>query len=66
MEISKRKIKLLMATQALTTKALSERMNTQANNLSTILTRGTCYPKTAVKIADALGVDVADIVGKED
>jgi len=65
MEISKRKIKILMATQALTTKALAERMNTKANNLSTILSRGTCYPDTAVKIADALGVSVREIIKEE-
>lgn len=65
MEISKRKIKNLMATQALTTKALAERMNTQPNNLSTVLTRGTCYPDTAIKIANALGVSVEEIVKEE-
>lgn len=65
MKISNSKIKNLMALQALTTKALAERMNTQANNLSTILTRGTCYPETAIKISNALGVTLADIV-KED
>lgn len=65
MEISKRKIKILMAKQGLTTKALAERMNTQANNLSTVLTRGTCYPDTAVKIANALGVSVENIVKEE-
>ena len=61
MEISKRKIKVLMGKQALTVKALAERMNTQANNLSTILTRQTCRPETAVRIANALGVDVTAI-----
>ena len=65
MEISKRKIKVLMATQALTVKALAERMNTQANNLSTVLTRATCRPETAVKIADALGVSVREIIEEE-
>ena len=62
MEISKRKIKNLMATQALSVKALAERMNTQANNLSTVLTCATCRPETAVKIADALGVSVREII----
>lgn len=65
MKISNRKIKTLMAMQALTTKALAERMNTQANNLSTVLTRETCRPETAIKIADALGVSVAEIVKEE-
>lgn len=65
MKISNGKIKTLMAMQALSTKALAERMNIQANNLSTILTRGTCYPETAIRIADALGVPVAEIVKEE-
>lgn len=62
MHISKRKIKIYMALNGLTTKVLANRMNTQANNLSTVLTRGTCRPETAVRIAKALGVDVADII----
>lgn len=66
MEISKRKIKFLMAKQGLTTKALAERMNTQANNLSTVLVRGTCRPDTATRIANALGVQLEEIVKEED
>ena len=65
MKISNSKIKTLMAMQALTTKALAERMHTQANNLSTILTRGTCRPETAIKIADALDVSVREIIKEE-
>lgn len=66
MKISNSKIKNLMALQALTTKALAERMNTQANNLSTILTRGTCRLETAIRISDALGVTLAEIIKQED
>lgn len=62
MHISKRQIKIYMALNGLTTKVLANRMNTQANNLSTVLTRGTCRPETAGRIAKALGVDVADII----
>lgn len=65
MEISKRRIKVLMAKQGLTTKALAERMNTQANNLSTILTRETCRPDTATRIANALGVQLEEIIKEE-
>lgn len=65
MEISKRKIKCLMAKQGLTTKALAERMATQSNNLSTVLMRETCRPDTAARIANALGVQLEEIV-KED
>ena len=66
MKISNSKIKNLMALQALTTKALAERMNTQANNLSTILTRGTSRLETAIRISDALGVTLAEIIKQED
>lgn len=62
MEINKRRIKVLMAKQGLTTKALAERMDTQPNNLSTVLTRGTCRPETATRIANALGVQLEEIV----
>ena len=65
MEISKRKIKFLMAKQGLTTKALAERMDTQPNNLSTVLTRETCRPETAARIANALGVQLEEIVKEE-
>ena len=65
LEISKRKIKVLMAQQGLTTKDLAAKMNAQPNNVSTILTRGTCRPETAARIANALGVSVTEIV-KED
>lgn len=65
MEISKRRIKILLAKRGMTTKALAERMNTQPNNLSTVLTRETCRPDTANRIANALGVQLEEIV-KED
>ena len=65
MEISKRRIKVLMAKQGLTTKALAERMNTKSNNLSTVLTRETCRPETATRIANALGVQLEEIIKEE-
>ena len=34
--------------------------------VSAVRTGKACSTKTAIKIANALGVDVADIVGKED
>lgn len=65
MRISKHKIKILMAKQELTTKALAEKMNAQANNLSTILMRETCRPETAARIANALGVQLEEIVRED-
>lgn len=65
MKISSNKIKTMMAKQGLTIKALAERMSTKANSLSTVLTRGTCYPETAIRIASALGVQLEEIVKEE-
>lgn len=65
MRISKRQIKNYMAMNGLQVKDLAKKMGTQPNNLSTILTRGTCRPETAARIADGLGVTVMDIVEEE-
>lgn len=40
----------------------AQRIGCSAQNLSVILSRGTCKPVTAGKIARALGVDVSEIV----
>lgn len=66
MRISKRQVRIYMAMNGLTVKALAERMDTQANNLSTVLTRGTCRPETANRIATALGVTVMDIIEEKE
>lgn len=63
MDFDKRKIKVCMALNGLTTKALAEKIGMQANNLSTVLTRGTCRPETAMRIVTALGVTIKDIIG---
>lgn len=64
MKISKPKIKLLMAEQLLTTKELAEKMGMKGNGLSSILTRGSCLPSTAGKIASALGVAPREIASE--
>lgn len=66
MKISKQRIQFYMAEQRLTTKKLAEKIGMMPQNLSGILSRGSCQPVTAARIADGLGVDVADIVEKED
>ena len=65
MQISKRKIQVLMAENDLITKTLAEKIGTLANNLSAILCRGTCRPETAAKIAGGLGVPVSEILKEE-
>ena len=61
MRISKRKIQFLMAEQNLTAKKLAEKIGMMPQNFSGILSRGSCQPVTAARIADALGVSVRKI-----
>lgn len=62
MTINAQRIETMMAERGLTKKALSECCGISAQNVSTIIRRGTCEPKTAGKLAAGLGVPVADII----
>ncbi|MBC8537424.1 helix-turn-helix transcriptional regulator [Christensenellaceae bacterium NSJ-63] len=62
MKISIRKIEAIMARNGFTKSVLSERSGISRQNISTITLRGTCEPKTAGRIAQALGVDVTEIM----
>ena len=48
-----------------TKKQLAAGCGISAQNISTILRRGTCTPVTAGKLAEGLGVPVADIIREE-
>lgn len=65
MKIDVNKIKLVLAERGMTRTALASASGMSRQNVSTILTRGTCEPKTAGKIAKGLGIPVAEIM-KED
>ena len=65
MRIDSIKIKLLMAEQEINQTDMSERCNIARQNISTILTRGTCSVVSAGRLAKALGVPVREII-KED
>lgn len=56
---------ILLANRHLTVTALSERASMNPSNVSRILSRGTCFPSTAAKLADALGVSVQQIAAQE-
>lgn len=62
MKINTLRISVAMAEQGLTKKDFAANCGISAQNISTILRRGTCEPKTAGKLAAGLGVDVADIL----
>lgn len=65
MTINTIKIDLIKAEQGLTNVDLACRCGISRQNISTIIRRGTCEPKTAGKLAVGLGVSVADIIKKE-
>lgn len=62
MIINKVKIEMLLAERGMTKTALAEACGIFRKNISTIVRRGTCEPKTAGKLAAGLGVAVSDIL----
>ena len=65
MTINAIKIETRLAEMGITKAVLAERCGVSRQNISTIIRRGTCEPKTAGKLAQGLGVDVTEILGKE-
>lgn len=65
MKINVHKIKLILAEMEMTRSDLAVKCGISRQNISTILTRGTCEPKTAGKLAKGLAVPLDEIV-KED
>jgi DNA-binding Xre family transcriptional regulator len=64
MNISAFKIETILAERGMTKAALAGKCGVSRQNVSTIIRRGTCEPKTADKLANGLGVTVADIIEK--
>ena len=62
MKISALKIETILAERGITRAALAEMSGISRQNISTIIRRGTCEPKTAGKLAAGLGVPVRDIL----
>lgn len=56
------KIETLLAERGMTKKDLAGECGISRQNISTIVRRGTCEPKTAGKLAAGLGVLVTDIM----
>ena len=65
MKIDTNKIKMFLAERGLTRAAYAELCGISRQNISTILTRGTCEPRTAGKLAKGLGVPVSEIIKEE-
>lgn len=62
MKISATHIETILAERRMTKAALADNCGVSRQNISTIIRRGTCEPRTAGKLAAGLGVDVADIL----
>lgn len=62
MKIDKNKISFIMAERDLYQKDLAERASMSRGNLSAIINGKNCQPRTAFRIAKALGVDVVEIL----
>ena len=62
MNISAVKIETRLAELGLTKTALAERGGVSRQNISTIVHRGTCEPRTAGKLAKGLGVELVEIL----
>lgn len=65
MKINVHKITVILAEKEMTRSIFAAQSGVSRQSVSTILTRGTCEPKTAGKLAKALGVDVAEIIKEE-
>ena len=66
MRIDSMKVEMMIAEQGLTKVALSEKSGITRQNISTIIRRGTCEPRTAGKLAAGLGIDLEEIILKGD
>lgn len=62
MTINTLRIETLLAEKGMTKSALAPLCGISRQNISTIIRRGTCEPKTAGKLAAGLGVQVTDII----
>lgn len=66
MKIDRNKINLAMARQKMNQTDLANRSGLKRQAVSVILTRGTCTTVNAGRLAEALGVDIREIVKEED
>ena len=62
MNLDIKQIKILLAQKGLTNAEFASLAGLARQNISTLLKRGRCNPKTVGKLANALNCDVSDIV----
>lgn len=66
MNINRARIETMLAKRGMTQAALASICGLSRQSVSTILTRGTCAPKSAGKLANALGVTVESLLEVND
>jgi plasmid maintenance system antidote protein VapI len=62
MKINKDKIELIIAKKGLSYADVAKKIGMTRQNFSHIKCRGTCTPKTAVRIAKGLGVELEEFI----
>lgn len=65
MTINAAKIETILAERGLTKTDFAARCGISRQNVSIIIRRGTCEPKTAGKLAEGLGIHVKEIINQE-
>ena len=54
----------ILAERSMTKSELAEKSGLSRQSISTLIKRGTCEPRTAGKLAAALGISVDEIIGE--
>lgn len=62
MNISTTRIESILAEYGMTKTTLAKKCGMSRQNISTIIRRGTCEPRTAGKLAAGLGVSVEELI----
>lgn len=62
MKVNKNKLEIEMARSKLNLTDLAEKTNMPLSSVSNLLRRGACKPATLGKVADALNVDVTELL----
>ena len=62
MLINTQQVEIILAQQGISKATLAKRCGLSRQNISTVIRRGTCEPKTAGKLAAGLGVQANDII----
>ena len=66
MQINTTQIQIALAERKMTWRQLADASGISRQNISTVIRRGTCTPRTAGKLAEGLSVPVARITAEKE